>query len=91
MFENLLKDWENSDYFKIHNAHDTIMKMNELDRKMTHEECEDYMKALNTIAHYLCNGYVLMDIERASRFMKEDREKAKELLNELFGGNKDND
>ena len=77
--------FEDSDFYKIHIAHDTIVNMNKLDRKMNPEECEEYMKALNTIAYYLCNGYVLIDVERANKCVRMEKEEAKEMLNELFG------
>ena len=94
-FNELMKlidaEFEDSDFYKIQLAHDTIITMNRLDRKMNPEECEEYMKALNTIAYYLCNGYVLIDVERATKCVKMEKEEAIEMLNELFGKDEEDD
>lgn len=94
-FKELMKDlnneFEESDFYKIQLAHNTIITMNRLDRKMNPEECEEYMKALNTIAYYLCNGYVLIDVDRATKCVKMEKEEALEMLNELFGKDEDDE
>lgn len=98
-FNELMKlldcNYEESDFYKIHMAHNTIIDMNRLDRKMNPEECEEYMKALNTIAYYLCNGYVLIDVERANKCVKMEKEEAigtiKEMLNDIFGKDNEDD
>ena len=94
-FKELMKTlnvkFEDSDFYKIQLAHDTIITMNRLDRKMNPEECEEYMKALNTIAHYLCNGYVLIDVERATKCVKMEKEEALEMLNDIFGKDDEED
>lgn len=94
-FNELMKlldcNYEDSDFYKIQLAHDTIITMNRLDRKMNPEECEEYMKALNTIAHYLCNGYVLIDVERANKCVTMEKEEAIEMLNNLFGKDDEDD
>ena len=89
---NLLNaKFEDSDFYKIQMAHDTIVDMNKLDRKMNPEECEEYMKALNTIAYYLCNGYVLIDVERAKKCVRMEKEEVKEMLNDIFGKDNEDD
>lgn len=94
-FTDLMKvlnmKYEDSDFYKIHMAHNTIVDMNKLDRKKTTEECEEYMKALFTIAHYLCNGYVLIDVERANKCVKMEKEEALEMLNNIFGKDEEDD
>ena len=88
LFKDLGVDFENSDFHKIQMAHDVIVIMNRLDRKMTPEECEEYMKALNTIAYYLCNGYVLIEVTKANKYVKMEM---KELLNDLYGKDNEDD
>lgn len=98
-FNELMKlldsKYEDSDFYKIQLAHDTIITMNRLDRKMNPEECEEYMKALNTIAYYLCNGYVLIDVERANKCVKMEKDEKlqeiKEILNDVFGKDEEDD
>ena len=94
-FNELMKlidaKFEDSDFYKIQLAHDTIITMNRLDRKKTPEECEEYMNALFVIAHYLCNGYVLIDVDRATKCVKMEKEEAIEMLNELFGKDEEDD
>lgn len=98
-FNELMKlldcNYEDSDFYKIHMAHDTIIEMNKPDRKKTPEDIEVYMNALFTIAHYLCNGYVLIDVERANKCVKMEKEEAigsiKEMLNDLFGKDNEDD
>ena len=94
-FKELMKyadmKYEDSDFYKIQMSHSTILDMNKLDRKMNPEECEEYMKALNTIAYYLCHGYVLIDVERANKCVKMEKEEAIEMLNKLFGKDNEDD
>ena len=89
---NLLNSkYEESDYYKIHMAHDTIINMRNLGRKMTPEECEDYITALNTIAHYLCNGFVLIEVEKANKCVRIEKEEIKEMINDIFGKDEEDD
>lgn len=88
LMKDLGIDYENSDMHKIQMAHDVIVIMNRLDRKMTPEELEEYLKALNTIAYYLCNGYVLIELDRANKYVKMEM---KELLNNIYGKDNEDD
>lgn len=83
--------YEDSDFYKIHQAHDVIVTMNKPDYKKSPEDIEVYMNALFTIAHYLCNGYVLIDIERANKCVKMEKEEALEMLNDIFGKDDEED
>lgn len=89
---NLLNSkYEESDFYKIQKAHDTIVTMNKPERKKTPEDIEEYMNALFTIAHYLCNGYVLIDIERAKKCVRMEKEEVIEIVNDLFGKDEEDD
>lgn len=94
-FKELMKalnmKYEDSDFYKIQKAHDVIVTMNKPDYKKSPEDIEVYMNALFTIAHYLCNGYVLIDIERASKCVKMEKEEALEMLNDIFGKDDEED